>query len=137
MSHNDNLPQFEDLIEELKQGVEQPSPPSRAFKNKLRGRLLDQYEQSTFSLANLGRWAGTAVAFILLGIAVLSLQQVLSGRASIAAPVSVTRPAIQTEVIYDSLLVSWFASDGALVELTAESWQTVDGHQFRHSAASS
>ena len=111
--------------------MERPSAPNRAFKNELRGQLLDQYEQSSFSLANLGRWAGTAVAFILLAIAVLSIQQVLSGRSSVAAPVSVTRPAIQTEVIYDSLLISWLAPDGTAVELTAESWQTVDGTQFR------
>lgn len=96
MSRKDNLDQFDTLIDELQQ-AERPSTPNRTFKNKLRGRLLNQYEQSSFSVANLRRWAGTAVAFAVLALVVIYAWSIMARPVSTGAPVEVTRPAQPTE----------------------------------------
>ena len=91
MSRNDKLNQFDDLIDELQRGEERPSTP-RAFKHNLRADLLNQYEQSGFSLANLGRLMGTAVAFTVLAFIIFYAWNSMSPSSVTGAPVEVTRP---------------------------------------------
>lgn len=91
MTRNDNLNQFDDLIDELRQGDERPYPP-RAFKNQLRSNLLNQYGKSSFSLNNLGRLARTAVALGVLGFIVIYAWSVLSQPGAAGGPIDVTRP---------------------------------------------
>jgi hypothetical protein len=91
MSRNDKLNQFDDLIDELQRNDERPSAP-RAFKQELRRNLLNQNEKPAFSLANLGRWAGTAVALGVLGFIIVYAWSIMSQPPSAGDPVSVTRP---------------------------------------------
>lgn len=95
MSRNDKLNQFDDLIDELQQNDKRPSTP-RAFKQELRSQLLNQYDQPGFSLATLGRWAGTAVALGILGFIVVYAWGVMSRPGAASGPVDVTRPVQST-----------------------------------------
>ncbi|MCA9920410.1 MAG: hypothetical protein KC445_20785, partial [Anaerolineales bacterium] len=91
MTRNDNFDQFDDLMDELQRSDERPYPP-RAFKQNLRADLLNQYDQPRFSLANLGRLMGTAVAFTVLAFIVFYAWNSLSPSGVTGAPVEVTRP---------------------------------------------
>lgn len=95
MSRNDKLNQFDDLIDELQKSDKRPSAP-RAFKKELRRQLLNQYDKPGFSLANLGRWAGTAVALGVLGFIVIYAWSVMSRPGAMGGPVDVTRPVLPT-----------------------------------------
>ncbi len=135
MSRNKNLDQFDNLIDELKQEAERPSIPP-AFKAELRGQLLNHYEQSRFSWGNLRQWAGTAVALSVLALIVFfswsSLSQ-QSGAAS-AHMGTVDVPGRDEFIVYDQLrleLPVWADQDPGWAEMTAESWQSLDGTFFR------
>lgn len=113
-----------------------PRPPAQ-FTADLRRHLLHQYQQPAPSRFDwMGRWLGTAVSLGLLSIAVLSIWFVVSqgsGTLGIGRQeVVVTRPDKPTDIVYDRLrLLIPAPRTGELVEVTAESWQTVDGRQFR------
>jgi hypothetical protein len=95
MSRNDKLNQFDDLIDELQRSDKRPSTP-RAFKQELRSQLLNQYNNPGFSLATLGRLAGTAVALGILGFIVVYAWGVMSRPGAAGGPVDVTRPVQST-----------------------------------------
>ena len=135
MSRKQKLDQFDDLIHELQNSDEQPSTP-RAFKQELRGQLLNQYDKSGFSLATLGRWAGTAVALgVLALIVVFSWNSI--GRQSGAASAymgTVDVPGRDEFIVHDQLRLEfpmWVELDAGWAEMTAESWQSLDGTFFR------
>ncbi|WP_420627603.1 hypothetical protein [Candidatus Leptofilum sp.] len=135
MSRNDNLNQFDELIDELQQSDERPYP-RRAFKQELRRNLLNQYENPTFSLANLGRLAGAAVAFATLAFIVwfswVSLRPQPAPINAQMRPVDV--PGRNEFIVYDQLRIElpmWVEFDAGWAELTAESWQSLDGTFFR------
>jgi hypothetical protein len=135
MSRNKKLDQFDDLIDELKQAEERPSIPP-TFKSELRSHLLDQYDESRFSWSNLRQWAGTAVALGVLALIVLiswsSLSQ-QSGAAS-AHMGTVDVPGRDEFIVYDQLRIElpvWSDLDPGWAEMTAESWQSLDGTFFR------
>jgi hypothetical protein len=135
MSRNDKLNQFDDLIDELQRNDKRPSTP-RAFKQDLRSQLLNQYDNPGFSLATLGRWAGTAVALgVLALIVVFSWNSI--GRQSGAASAyigTVDVPGRDEFIVYDQLRLEfpmWVELDPGWAEMTAESWQSLDGTFFR------
>ena len=135
MSHKNDLNQFDDLIDELKQGAERPSLP-RAFKNELRGQLLNQYQQSAFSMATLGRWAGTAVALGVLALIVFfswsSISQQSGATSAYMGIVDV--PGRDEFIVHDQMRIElpmWTEFDSGWAELTADSWQSLDGTFFR------
>ncbi|MBK8906239.1 MAG: hypothetical protein IPM53_33985 [Anaerolineaceae bacterium] len=135
MSRKQNFDQFDDLIGELQNSDERPAAP-RAFKKEQRGQLLNQYDKSGFSLANLGRLAGTAVALgVLALIVVFSWNSI--GRQSGAASAymgTVDVPGRDEFIVYDQLRLEfpmWVALDAGWAEMTAESWQSLDGTFFR------
>jgi hypothetical protein len=135
MFHNDKLDQFNDLLDELQQTAERSSIPI-AFKNELRGRLLSQYEQSHFSWGDLGQWVRTAVA---IGVLVLIVLISWSGVSRQSGNVSAQMGAVDTPgrgefIVYDELHIElpvWSDRDPGLAEMTAESWQSLDGDFFR------
>ena len=136
MSGNDNLNQFDDLIQELKQGAGRPSSPSATFKNELRDQLLNQYQQSSFSVANFGRWAGTAVALGVLAIIVFFSWTTFGQRSNaVSAQMgTVDVPDRDEFIVYDQLRIElpmWTEFDSGYAEMTAESWQSLDGTFFR------
>ncbi len=135
MSRNDNLNQFDDLIDELKQAGERPSLPP-TFKTELRGQLLDQYEQPRFSWGNVRQWAGTAVAFAVLALVVYFSWFSLSQQpAAISAQMgTVDVPGRDEFIVYDQLRLEfpmWVELDSGWAAMTAESWQSLDGTFFR------
>jgi hypothetical protein len=91
MPNDQDFDQFDDLIDDLQRTDERPYPP-RAFKQNLRADLLNQYNQPRFSLAILGRLAGTAVAFTVLALVVFYAWNNMSPSNVTGAPVEVTRP---------------------------------------------
>ncbi|WP_420643836.1 hypothetical protein [Candidatus Leptofilum sp.] len=135
MSRKQEFDQYDDLIDELQRNGERSYAP-RAFKKELRSQLLNQYDQPRFSLANLGRLAGTAVAFAALALVVwfgwVSLRQ---QPAAISAQMSsVDVPGRDEFIVYDQLRIElpmWVEYDAGWAELTAESWQSLDGTFFR------
>ena len=131
-----NLNQFDDLIQELKQEAGRPSSPSATFKNELRSQLLNQYEQSSFSVANFGRWAGTAVALGVLAIIVIFSWTTFGQRSdAVSAQMgTVDVPDRDEFIVYDQLRIElpmWTEFDSGYAEMTAESWQSIDGTFFR------
>lgn len=135
MSRNDNLNQFDDLIDELKQAGERPSLPP-TFKTELRGQLLDQYEQPRFSWGNVRQWAGTAVALGVLALIVFISWSSLSRQSGTASATmgTVDVPGRDEFIVYDQLRLEfpmWVELDAGWAELTAESWQSLDGTFFR------
>lgn len=135
MSRNNDLNQFDDLIDELKQNEERPFAP-RAFKNGLRGQLLDQYEQSNFSWGNLRQWVGTAVALGVLALIVFISWNNLSQQSGAASATmgTVDVPGRDEFIVYDQLRLEfpmWVELDAGWAEMTAESWQSLDGTFFR------
>lgn len=84
MSRNDNLNQFDNLIDELQRSDERPSAP-RAFKQELRGNLLKQYEERTLSAQanwNLWRFAGGVAGVLLLITTIIGFGQAMSQAAT-------------------------------------------------------
>ncbi len=135
MSRNKNLNQFDDLVDELKQTEERPSLPP-TFKTELRGQLLDQYEQSGFSWGNVRQWAGTAVALGVLALIVFISWSSLSRQSGAASAFmdAVDVPGRDEFIVYDQLRIElpvWTDQDTGLTEMTAESWQSLDGTFFR------
>ncbi|MBK7896990.1 MAG: SH3 domain-containing protein [Anaerolineaceae bacterium] len=135
MNNNQDFDQFDDLIDELQQSDERPYPP-RAFKQNLRADLLNQYDQPRFSLANLGRLVGTAVAFTVLALVVYFSWASLSQQpAAISAHMgTVDVPGRDEFIVYDQLRLEfpmWVELDAGWAEMTAESWQSLDGTFFR------
>ncbi len=135
MSRNDNLNQFDDLIDELKQSSERQSLPS-TFKTELRSQLLDQYEQPRFSWGNVRQWAGTAVALSILALIVFISWSNLSQQSGAASATmdTVDVPGRDEFIVYDQLRLEfpmWVELDAGWAEMTAESWQSLDGTFFR------
>lgn len=135
MNNNQDFDQFDDLIEELQRSDERPYPP-RAFKQNLRTDLLNQYNQPRFSLANVGRLMGTAVAFTVLALVVyfswVSLSQQPTAISAQMGTVDV--PGRDEFIVYDQLRLEfpvWIELDSGWAEMTAESWQSLDGTFFR------
>ena len=131
MTRNDNFDQFDDLIEELQRSDERQYPP-RAFKNQLRSNLLSQYDQPRFSLANLGRLMGTAVAFTVLAFIVFYAWNSMSPSGVTGAPVEVTRPVQPTPAptiapVDPELAVSSFRDGPLLNRHTLSATQVTPG----------
>lgn len=92
MSRNDNLNQFDNLIDELQQSDKRPSAP-RAFKNNLRHQLLQPYENKRFFWGNVRQWAGTAVALGALAFIIVYAWSIIAQPPEAGDTVAVTRPA--------------------------------------------
>ncbi|MCA9945178.1 MAG: hypothetical protein KC449_16950, partial [Anaerolineales bacterium] len=135
MSRNDNLNQFDNLIDELKQEAERPSLPP-TFKAELRSQLLNQYEQPRFAWGSLRQWAGTAVALGVLALIVFFSWSSLSRQSGAASAYmgTVDVPGRDEFIVYDQLRLEfpmWTELDSGWAEMTAESWQSLDGSFFR------
>ncbi|MAU01516.1 MAG: hypothetical protein CL608_30635 [Anaerolineaceae bacterium] len=135
MSRNKNLNQFDDLIDDLQQSAERPSIP-HTFKTELRGQLLNQYEQSGFSWGNVRQWTGTAVALSVLAFIVFISWSSLSRQSGAASAYmgTVDVPGRDEFIVYDQLRIEapmWTNEDPGWAEMTAESWQSLDGTFFR------
>ena len=136
MSGKNDLHQFDDIVEELKQRVTRPSALDHSFKNSLRNQLITQHTQPRLSLNSLWRWGGTAVALGALAFIVFLSWTTLSQRsnATNAQMGTVNVPDRNAFIVYDQLKVElpvWSEFDSGYAEITVESWQSLDGTFFR------
>ncbi len=125
------------LVAELEAETARPYAPEvpAPFKQELRGQLLQAHEKRGLSWSEMGRlwrFAGTAIAIVLLVAAVVLFWAAISdGGTAVGPNQDVITVTSRANVIYHRLQIHSNLPEDRGVNFIAEVWQTGDGRQQR------